>query len=117
MSREIDISALTDEDVPYILQRPWLAEQVLHQGYKLPSGYYKAQDLPEPEPEFVAEGGEVVVPEEPQNYNELTVSDLRDLLAERGLPTGGNKAELIDRLEEDDGTSEDEEEDIEEDDE
>lgn len=35
-------------------------------------------------------------------YDELTVSQLRDLLAERGLPTGGLKAELIARLQEND---------------
>lgn len=44
---------------------------------------------PEPEPTVWAE----------MDFNELTKADLQGLLAEAGLPTSGNKAELIERLE------------------
>lgn len=39
---------------------------------------------------------------EPTGYEAETVATLRSLLAERGLPTTGNKAELVTRLEESD---------------
>ena len=40
--------------------------------------------------------------EEQQDYSELKVKELKELLADRGLPVSGRKAELIERLEEDD---------------
>ena len=40
--------------------------------------------------------------EEGQDYSELKVKELKELLADRGLPVSGRKAELIERLEEDD---------------
>ena len=42
------------------------------------------------------------VEEEPVDYESMTVPELRELLAERGLTVSGIKAELIARLEEDD---------------
>ena len=41
-----------------------------------------------------------------EEYEELTVAQLKDILRERELPVSGKKAELIDRLVEDDGASE-----------
>lgn len=41
MGRKIDISNLSDEDVPFLVQRPWLAQDALHQGYDLPDLYYE----------------------------------------------------------------------------
>ena len=41
-----------------------------------------------------------------EEYEELTVAQLKDILRERGLPVSGKKAELIDRLAEDDGAPE-----------
>jgi SAP domain-containing ribonucleoprotein len=37
------------------------------------------------------------------DYNALKVPDLKKLLSERGLVVSGNKADLIARLQEDDG--------------
>ncbi|CDJ28611.1 mitochondrial carrier domain-containing protein, putative [Eimeria mitis] len=34
----------------------------------------------------------------PPDFNSMKVADLRNLLAERGLPTTGKKSELIERL-------------------
>ena len=39
-------------------------------------------------------------PEEDVEYGDLTVPELQDRLRARDLPTGGNKQELVDRLEE-----------------
>ena len=36
--------------------------------------------------------------EEEQDYSELKVKELKELLADRGLPVSGRKAELIERL-------------------
>ena len=38
-----------------------------------------------------------------EEYEKLTVAQLKDILRERGLPVSGKKAELIDRLVGDDG--------------
>lgn len=62
-----------------------------------------------------AVGAPVAEPEgeaEIEGYEEYTVLQLRAFLADRGLSTSGNKAELVDRLNEADasGFDEDEEE-------
>ena len=48
-----------------------------------------------------------------EGYEAQTVEDLRDALRDRGLPVSGTKAELVERLQDDDATpatdSEDEE--------
>jgi hypothetical protein len=124
MTREIDISNVTDEDVPFILQRPWIAEEVIFQGYRLPRSYYDAvgkQAPSEPEPEFSAGGGTVegVLDQQTQtsiaerNYGALTNTQLRGLLEARELSTSGTKAELVERLEEDDEANSEDEEDLE----
>lgn len=48
-------------------------------------------------------------------YDDLTNDELRDLLADRELPTSGNKADLIERLVADDENGDDEEDDEEDD--
>lgn len=47
---------------------------------------------PAPEEETESEGG----------YEDMTKEELQDVLRERGLPTSGNKPELIERLVDDD---------------
>jgi hypothetical protein len=49
---------------------------------------------PEPEPEAETD----VAVEGDSGYEAMTKEELQDLLRERGLPTSGNKPELIDRL-------------------
>jgi len=54
---------------------------------------------------FDPEAGKITdgpFPEELQDYSSLTVVELKALCSERGLPTSGNKSELIARLEADD---------------
>jgi hypothetical protein len=50
------------------------------------------------------EGEELFDPEEGQNYTELKIDELKALLAERGLEAKGNRADLIERLQEHDAT-------------
>jgi hypothetical protein len=52
--------------------------------------------VPEPAPEPEAEADVEV--EGDSGYEAMTKEELQDLLRERGLPTSGNKPELIDRL-------------------
>lgn len=53
-----------------------------------------------------ARKGEAVPAEGGQDYEELTVEELRDILRDRDLTVSGTKAELIDRLNEDDAEGE-----------
>ena len=83
-----------------------------------PGGRKGPEPVPEPSPEpeedvtvfhpdaAATDGNpfpeEEPVEEEPVDYNSMTVPELRELLAERGLTVSGVKAELIARLEADD---------------
>ena len=51
--------------------------------------------------EWAEAGADESEPEEDQ-YASQTVAELRALLSERDLPTSGNKADLVERLHEDD---------------
>ena len=53
-------------------------------------------------PEAAATDGNPFPEEEVPDYESMTVPELRELLAERGLTVSGVKAELITRLEADD---------------
>jgi hypothetical protein len=44
------------------------------------------------------EAGEYAPPPSADELEEATVADLKEQLSARGLPTSGNKQELIDRL-------------------
>lgn len=57
------------------------------------------EPVPEQEPVQTPEA-EVSEDEEVEDTESKTVAELRALLAERGLPTSGNKAELVARLQE-----------------
>ena len=50
----------------------------------------------------IEESPEELEEPEPVDYNSMTVAQLKEILQERDLTIGGNKAELVARLEEDD---------------
>ena len=52
--------------------------------------------------EIEEESPEELEEPEPVDYNSMTVAQLKEILQERDLTIGGNKAELVARLEEDD---------------
>lgn len=60
-----------------------------------------------PEPETVTPATE-----QEDSYSELDKKGLQELLEERGLPTSGNKPELVERLREADAASDDEHEEV-----
>lgn len=107
MSRKIDASdpkKLSDDDKRYLQERN-----------RLPAGVY-----PAPAPDDPRNKG---VPVDPNSYptadastgyGGMTVEQLKTELENRGLGTGGNKAELVSRLEEDDNSDEEEEDEEEE---
>ena len=65
---------------------------------------FEAMMSEDPEGESVAEDETLEEEEEPEpvDYSSMTVAQLKELLQERDLTIGGNKAELVARLEEDD---------------
>jgi hypothetical protein len=79
-------------------------------GYIVPEAVFDAADLDGVVFERGDDGTGEVVPEDAEtgqgqeftDYAALTNDDLRDLLSERGLPTSGNKPDLVERLEADD---------------
>lgn len=111
MSREIDFDkSLSDDDLQYLSQRPWLAEQAERQGYE------GVKDLVKESVEVTDEGGTFVsvgsiaqndVQDHPDNYEDMTNAELSAELERRDLPHSGTKAELVERLRESDaGTGE-----------
>lgn len=55
---------------------------------------------------LAARGGEVAPEVEGQDYHQLTVDELRDILRDRDLSVSGTKAELVERLNDDDAGDE-----------
>ncbi len=119
MAKQIDFDNLSDLDFDYVGQRPWLAEEANQAGYLLdvqnktcvraiPAPEAKAQKLLEEEPEEidaqigVSEDEKDLGDEESEetfDYSDLSVSELREELKERGLSFEGKKGDLISRLE------------------
>lgn len=64
-----------------------------------------AAESEQEEPEAPVEPDEVETPEPPSEYETYLPADLRDECKARGLPTSGNKAELVQRLIDDDNQS------------
>lgn len=73
-----------------------------------PSGVKNRDQLRAAFEETYGESAEGSDDEDISSYDDLSVAQLREELAERELPTGGNKGELVARLEEDDAAEEDE---------
>lgn len=109
MSRQIDISNpenLSDEDRKYLEDRG-RGNIVAHLDYmarvqaasdSLERKRLETGKFPEPTPQVVAE-------EVDEPYEKWTVEDLREELKNRQLPQGGNKSELVERLEMDDASA------------
>lgn len=125
MSRSIDLTdatALDDDEVRYALQRNLLTSaQLAELGLTqtkvsdiLAGGEVDRGELPEDEedstPTIVPEGLSRVLEDEdePRDYSEMTNDELRILCIDHDPPllSGGNKAELIARLEEADEADE-----------
>jgi len=112
MSREIDLDNLSDEDILYLADRGRLPEDVddpraaaleSDEGTETVTleGEYMG-DESQSWPTIQVDGEEVF-----SEYEDMTSTQLKDALRERGLSTSGTKAEMVARLEEDDaGTSE-----------
>lgn len=114
MAKQIDFDNLSDLDFDYVGQRPWLIEEANQAGYLLDVQNKTCvragakQELLEEEPEeidaqiSVSEDEEDLGDERPEetfDYSDLSVSELREELKERGLSFEGKKGDLISRLE------------------
>ena len=121
MAKQIDFDNLSDLDFDYVGQRPWLIEEANQAGYLvdvqnktcvratirvIPAS--EVQELLEEEPEEidaqigVSEDEKDLGDEESEeafDYSDLSVSELREELTERGLSFEGKKGDLISRLE------------------
>jgi len=115
VARQIDFSAMSDEDISYIKQRPWIAEEVLAAGFVLEANA-KASEVPEVKaeeeeqetPEQPAEPrqttfDEVVEEEEPIDYASWPMKELREECRERDMPAYGSRKDLVGRLEQNEG--------------
>lgn len=125
MARELDLTNLTDEDIPYIAQRPWLIHEAELLGVEdvqeRVDAYLHPETLPFSGPEFPgvevlpAEGAastpnapqteeeaNVLEDDEEDDYEDWKVAELKAELTERGLPSSGVHADLVARLREDD---------------
>jgi hypothetical protein len=88
MGRKLDPENLSDEDIAWLQDRPWKwAEMGLE------------PIVPESEDDDQPEGGEG---ESGLDYNDLSKTELATLAHSRGLAKSGSKADLIERLTEQD---------------
>lgn len=107
MAREIDFSKPLDEDdIHYLRARTWLVDEAELQGFSIRDQVHNGLS----EQDSDEESGNEEQGEEEIDYSEASVAELKAELERRNLPVGGNKPELIARLEEDDANSEEEEE-------
>lgn len=90
MSRDIDFDNLSEEDVAYVRDRPWIVDDF---NYNNPDTSFD---------DLVEDSGSAQPGDEIENYNQVRKADLVDELKHRGLDSTGNKDELVARLEKDD---------------
>lgn len=81
-----DVIEMGDDEVGQLVRQHRLVKLPDRIASKIDADVVTATSEPEPEPE----------PE--PGYEDLTVPELRKLLAERDLPTEGKKTELLERL-------------------
>lgn len=133
MSRSINLAELTEEDVPFLIQMPWLVKQAEHEGHEVPESFYELSQTSAPHPgtqvteldllgrrvETGKNLGEDELEEDDgidhRSYIEMSNKELKQLLEERDLSTSGSKQEMADRLEEYDLSEEEEDDESEED--
>jgi|SoiMethySBSTD1v2_1073268.scaffolds.fasta_scaffold24247_5 hypothetical protein len=94
MARQIDVDNLDADQVAYIRQRPWLIAEAQQLGVEdIEERLAEVEAQAAAEAQKAAESGE---------YDDLNIKALRELAVSRQLDKSGNKAELIQRLTEED---------------
>jgi U3 small nucleolar ribonucleoprotein component len=110
MAKQVDYDNLSELDFEYIGQRPWLIEEAKQAGYTIDLDQQTCihkdaeEELLEEEPEEIDassddDSEDEDSEEEAIDYSDLSVSELREELKERGLSSEGKKDDLISRLE------------------
>jgi hypothetical protein len=113
MARQVDFSDLSDDDLHYLHQRPWLLDEAERTGendgsarkavQQFAAGLSDGSDEVEGFVDVTEIAGHDKEPEvEADNYDEWTNAQLAEELEKRDLAHSGNKAELIERLREND---------------
>ena len=95
MSRTIDLDGdLTEDDVRYLKDRPWLIAEAKFQGFDDIEDRMAAALAGDLAPDEVT--NELVNPN--TDYHSLNLAQLKDMAAGRGLETKGGVKVLIERL-------------------
>src|SRR5262245_18034559 len=110
VSKEVTVPPETQEDILYLAQRDMLDEETLAEldEDKLAAALNgeEVDDLSKEEPEEPAEGEEANPQNEVQDeYTGMNVDELRAELSARGLAVSGVKAELQQRLRDNDAAN------------
>jgi SAP domain-containing protein len=95
MGRQIDVDNMTVDDVAHLRQRPWLVDEAkqVHGVDDIEERMDEVEQKAADEEKQVVESGD---------YESLNWAQLRELAASRNLDRSGKKAELVQRLKEDD---------------
>lgn len=110
MSREIDFSKpLSEEEAAYVADRPWISQDADLQGVEIVEDETEEIAETEPEAEIEEIEAEEIVEDETEEvapYEEWDFAELKAEAESRGLAKSGSKENIIDRLKEDDESSE-----------
>jgi phage/plasmid primase-like uncharacterized protein len=95
MARDIDVDDLDVDSVAYLRQRPWLIEEAkqVHGVDDIEERMAAVEQAEQAKQDKVVESAQ---------YDELNLKQLRELAENRQLDKSGNKAELVQRLKEND---------------